>query len=587
MGIIKKLWWFFKLEKRRYSLGIIALILVSVLNLIPPKAIGRIIDAIATNQLTKTELWVQIFYLLVAAFSMYALRFVWRRYILGTSYQLGRLLRLQLFTHFTNMSPSFYQKYRTGDLMAHATNDINALQQLAGGGVMSAIDGSFTLFVTLITMLTTLSWELTLVAIIPFPLMILATNWIGRKLHTSFRASQAAFSELNNYVQENIAGMKVTKSFGYQSAETTAFQKTNENAYAKNMQAMMYNNLFDPMAMTFVGTSYVLTLWFGGQLIAAGKLTVGDLVTFITYLNLLVWPLQAVGWVFNLIQRGSASYARIEALLANKSDVQEVEKPIASIQNGTFSFEIGRFAYTQETENVLENIVFQLKKGETLGIVGPTGSGKTTLLRLLLRERDVTEGVITLNGENIREYRLHDLRGLFGYVPQDQVLFATTIRDNVRFGDMSLDDEAVKNAMKICGVYKDVMDMPDQLDTIIGERGVSLSGGQKQRIAMSRAFILDPEVLILDDSLSAVDARTEHHILENLKRDRQDKTTIITAHRLSAVAHADHIIVLQNGTITEHGTHEALLAEEGWYYQTYQSQQLEEDNAEGEHYETV
>ena len=581
MSIIQKLWWFFKLEKRRYLVGIVALVLVSVLNLIPPMVMGRVIDAITSGRLTQDELLLHLFYLLLAAFGMYYLRYVWRMYILGTSYRLGQIMRSRLFEHFTRMSPAFYQNYRTGDLMAHATNDINALTRLAGGGVMMAVDASITALVTLLTMLFSISWQMTLVAILPLPFMAYATSRLGRKTHKAFGESQAAFSELNNKVQESVSGIKVTKSFGYQSDELASFQEVNDLTFQKNLQTMKYDSLFDPMVLLFVGSSYALTLLVGAFMVQAGQITVGNLVTFISYLDMLVWPLMAIGFLFNITQRGKVSYQRIESLLSQESPVNDPESPLDGIENGRLDYAIDRFAF--EDEETLKDIHFSLEKGQTLGLVGQTGSGKTALIKLLLREYDVDQGAIYLNGHDIRDYRLADLRSLMGYVPQDQFLFASSILENICFGNPDLPFSAVEEATKLAQVYQDIQDMPEGFDTVIGEKGVSLSGGQKQRLAMSRAMILNPDILILDDSLSAVDAKTEFAIIDNLKETRKDKTTIITAHRLSAVVHADLILVMQDGRIIERGTHEDLLALDGWYAQTYQSQQLEmkgEEDAE-------
>ena len=581
MSIIQKLWWFFKLEKRRYLVGIVALVLVSVLNLIPPMVMGRVIDAITSGRLTQDELLLHLFYLLLAAFGMYYLRYVWRMYILGTSYRLGQIMRSRLFEHFTKMSPAFYQNYRTGDLMAHATNDINALTRLAGGGVMTAVDASITALVTLLTMLFSISWQMTLVAILPLPFMAYATSRLGRKTHKAFGESQAAFSELNNKVQESVSGIKVTKSFGYQSDELASFQEVNDLTFQKNLQTMKYDSLFDPMVLLFVGSSYALTLLVGAFMVQAGQVTVGNLVTFISYLDMLVWPLMAIGFLFNITQRGKVSYQRIESLLSQESPVKDPESPLDGIENGRLDYAIDRFAF--EDEETLRDIHFSLEKGQTLGLVGQTGSGKTALIKLLLREYDVDQGAIYLNGHDIRDYRLADLRSLMGYVPQDQFLFASSILENICFGNPDLPFSAVEEATQLAQVYQDIQAMPEGFDTVIGEKGVSLSGGQKQRLAMSRAMILNPDILILDDSLSAVDAKTEFAIIDNLKETRKDKTTIITAHRLSAVVHADLILVMQDGRIIERGRHEDLLALDGWYAQTYQSQQLEmkgEEDAE-------
>ena len=575
MNLLGKLSWFFKEEKKGYLIGIGSLILVSFLNLIPPRIMGVVIDLIDNKQLRPWQLFLDIALLVIVALAMYGLRFIWRRYIFGTANKLARILRYRLFKQFTLMSPSFYQRYRTGDLMAHATNDINAVTMFAGGGIMSAVDASVTALVTLISMFFMIDWRLTLLAIVPLPVMVLVTSAIGRKNHQAFKEAQEGFSELNNFVQESVSGVRVTKSFGFQEDEIQAFEKTNQMVFSKNMTSASYNALFDPTTLLFVGLSYVLTLYFGGLFVQEGSLTVGQIVTFITYLNMLVWPLQAMGFLFNISQRASVSYERIETLLAETPAIKDPVHPVTGIQNGDLEYAIEEFSY--EKEPVLEKVYFRLEQGQTLGIVGPTGSGKTTLLRLLLREHDLDQGAIFLNGIIIKNYRLDDLRSLIGYVPQDQILFAMTIRENVAFSDPQIKEEELIDALRTCGVYEDILAMPDQMETVIGERGVSLSGGQKQRIAMSRALVMNPEILILDDSLSAVDAKTEHQIIENMKQEREGKTTIITAHRLSSVVHADLILVMENGQIKERGKHEELMAQQGWYYETYQAQQLSEE----------
>lgn len=580
MNIIRKIGWFLKLEKKRYIVGILALSLVSVFNLIPPRVIGNVVDNIASGELTNKYLFINLAYLVSAALIMYGLRYVWRVYIFGAAYNLGRLLRFRLFQHFTKMSPSFYQKYRTGDLMAHATNDINSVVMVAGGGVMSAVDASITALVTLGTMVLLISPKLSFIAILPLPFMAYAVNKLGDKNYESFKEAQESFSDLNSKVQENASGVRVTKSFGYGNDEIESFKEINKEVFIKNITASKYNALFNPMVLVFIGLSYTLTLISGGIFISNGEMTVGELVTFVTYLDMLVWPLQAIGWLYNIGQRGDVSYGRIEKLLAEESSVKETAKEGLVAVNGRLEYNISNFSYLDKS--VLSEIKFSIEQGQTLGIVGVTDSGKTTLLKLLLREYDVVDGEILLNGENIKNYKLKDLRSLIGYVPQDQVLFAMSIKENIRFADPAYSDERVEEVTKLCGLYNDIKSMPDGIDTIIGERGVSLSGGQKQRIAMSRALIMNPDILILDDSLSAVDAKTENIILENLKEERKGKTTIITAHRLSAIVHADLIIVMDNGKIIERGTHDELLAQDGWYKETYSNQQLEEKLKGGE-----
>ncbi|HEM6015999.1 TPA: ATP-binding cassette domain-containing protein [Streptococcus suis] len=578
MKIIKQLWWFFSLEKKAYLIGILSLCLVSVLNLLPASIMGQLIDQIASGQLTEHRLLLGVAGLILSALAMYGLRYLWRMNILATSYRLGKIMRARLFDHFMHLSPSFFQQHRTGDLMAHATNDINALTRLAGGGVMSFVDATVTALVTLVTMSLSISWQMTLVAILPLPFMTLTTNFLGRRTHENFKASQAAFSELNNKVQEAVSGIKVTKSFGYQEQETAAFQEVNQAAFLQNIKTMRYDALFNPAVLFFIGLSYLLTLLVGSHFISQGQVSLGQLVTFMTYLDLLVWPLMAIGFLVNISQRGDVSYNRIQTLLSISSEVVEIDQPLPAPSNGEIVYEISEFAY--DNIPVLQNIQFHIEKGQTIGLVGPTGSGKTSLLKLLMREYDVTQGQILLNQENIKNYKLADLRRLIGYVPQDQFLFATSVAENIRFGNPDLSLNQVEEAARAVHVYEDIQDMPDRFETMIGEKGISLSGGQKQRLAMARAMILDPDILLLDDSLSAVDAKTEHAILETIKQERLDKTTIITAHRLSAIVHADLILVLEDGKIVERGRHQELLDEKGWYYDTYMMQQLEKEESD-------
>ncbi|MGU7887310.1 ABC transporter ATP-binding protein [Streptococcus suis] len=578
MKIIKQLWWFFSLEKKAYLIGILSLCLVSVLNLLPASIMGQLIDQIASGQLTEHRLLLGVAGLILSALAMYGLRYLWRMNILATSYRLGKIMRARLFDHFMHLSPSFFQQHRTGDLMAHATNDINALTRLAGGGVMSFVDATVTALVTLVTMSLSISWQMTLVAILPLPFMTLTTNFLGRRTHENFKASQAAFSELNNKVQEAVSGIKVTKSFGYQEQETAAFQEVNQAAFLQNIKTMRYDALFNPAVLFFIGLSYLLTLLVGSHFISQGQVSLGQLVTFMTYLDLLVWPLMAIGFLVNISQRGDVSYNRIQTLLSISSEVIETDQPLPAPSNGEIVYEISEFAY--DNIPVLQDIQFHINKGQTIGLVGPTGSGKTSLLKLLMREYDVTNGRILLNQENIKNYKLADLRRLIGYVPQDQFLFATSITENIRFGNPDLSLDQVEEAARAVYVYEDIQDMPDRFDTMVGEKGISLSGGQKQRLAMARAMILNPDILLLDDSLSAVDAKTEHAILETIKQERLDKTTIITAHRLSAIVHADLILVLEDGKIVERGRHQELLDEKGWYYDTYMMQQLEKEESD-------
>ncbi|EZP78162.1 ABC transporter [Parageobacillus genomosp. 1] len=575
MTVFRDLFWFFRQEKKAYLTGIFALIVVAFLETIPPKVIGIVIDHIKDGTITNAVLvrWVAV--LLAVAVALYILRYWWRILIFGSAVKLARQLRNELYAHFTKMSPSFYQRKRIGDLMAHATNDLQAIQQTAGSGILTLVDsltlGSF----VLATMALTISWKLTIISLLPMPIMAIATSRYGTILHKRFLKAQEAFSSLNDKVQESISGIRVIKSFGYEQEDIESFRKQSEEVVAKNVAVAKIDALFDPTISLIVGISFFLAVTFGAKMVIAGELTIGKLVSFTTYLGLLIWPMLAFGWLFNIVERGRASYDRVRALLAEKEEIQEAQNAITVPPTGDIVYNIRQFTYPNESRPSLENIRFCLLRGQTLGIVGKTGAGKTTLLKLLLREFDQYEGEIHFGDHEISEYTLDALRAAIGYVPQDHFLFSATVRENIAFAKPEASEEEVVRAAKLANIHDDIMQFADGYDTIVGERGVSLSGGQKQRISIARALLMSPEVLILDDSLSAVDAKTEEQILSALKENRAGKTTIITAHRLSAIQHADLIVVLDEGRIVQMGTHEQLMQERGWYRDMYERQQLE------------
>ncbi|EUJ41169.1 ABC transporter ATP-binding protein [Brochothrix campestris] len=573
MKIFKDLWWFFKQEKRAYLIGIIALVTVSVLALIPARLIGLTVDAIASQTLSATRLGVIVAILIGAAVLMYGLRYVWRTHIFGSSLRLERQLRNRLFKHLTNMSGDFFQKHRTGDLMAHATNDLKSIQQVAGVGILTLADSVLTGGMVIVTMATLINWKLTVIALLPMPLIALSSQFLGKRLHISFRNAQSAFSQMNDYAQETIGGTKVTKTFGQEAAETTHFERQIDDVRHKNVVVARLDSAFDPAINIIVAMSYVLTLIGGAYLIRQAEMTVGDLVSFITYLGMLVWPMLAFGFLYNILERGSASYDRVAELMANEPAVSDRANASATTPVGDINMALTEVRYADE-KIALHHIDVQLGAGETLGIVGRTGAGKTTLVQLLLRQVDDYNGSITIGGRDIKDYTLAALRQSIGYVPQDQFLFSATIRENIRFGRPEATQAEVEAVTRLTAIHDDILAFSEGYDTLVGERGVSLSGGQKQRIAIARALLMNPQLLILDDALSAVDAKTEEAIVSALRDTRADKTTIICAHRLSSVQHSEQVIVLEEGTIIEKGNHAHLMAEKGWYASIFEQQQL-------------
>ena len=575
MRVFLDLGWFFKERKKQYLIGILMLMFVAFLQLLPPKIIGYVVDEISKGTLTTAFLVKWLGILALAATGMYILRYYWRIMIFGSAIYLARLLRRNLFHHFTRMSPSFYQKKRVGDLMAHATNDLSAVQQTAGAGVLTLVDSITTGGFVIAAMAFTINWKLTIIALLPLPLMAILTSYYGKLLHQRFRYAQEAFSDLNDKAQESISGAKVIKTFGQEKEDTEEFVQLSQEVVEKNIRVAKVDSLFDPTISLIVGACFFLSIIFGTRFILADEMTIGDLFAFTSYLGLLVWPMLAFGWLFNIVERGSASYDRIKNLLEEKVEIDDKEGALDQKPEGDLQFDLEEFKFPEDDRVALYDVHFTLKRGETLGIVGKTGSGKTAILKLLMREFEGYQGEIIYGNHSIDAYKKKSLREAIGYVPQDHFLFSTTVAGNIAFANASATSEQVEEAAKLAYIHEDILQFTDGYKTIVGERGVSLSGGQKQRISIARALLMEPELLILDDSLSAVDARTEEAILEALKEKRTDETTIITSHRLSAIQHAHQIIVMSEGTIIEKGSHDKLMDLKGMYYEMYQLQQLE------------
>ena len=574
-SVFKKLGWFFKEHWIRYTVAIILLNVVNVLEVLPPMLVGMAIDDIGMGTMTNDTLMTYIWWMIALIVSLYGLTYIWNYQLFSGAFVLERKLRSGFMGHLLKMTPTFYEKNRTGDLMARATNDLKSISVTAGYGILTLMDSSLYMLAILLTMAITISWELTLAAFLPLPLMAWAVNKGGKKIHEYFTAAQDAFGELNDKVLESVAGVRVIRAYVQERADEKRFEEMTEDVYKKNMDVAKVDSFFDPVITFVIGISYLISLGYGANLVFAQQLSIGQLVTFNVYLTMLIWPMIAIGELINIMQRGNASLDRMNETLSYEADVKNVEEPVEVEDPATVAYEDVRFRYPSSKVDNLAEVNVNISKGETIGIVGKTGSGKTTFIKQLLREYPTGEGVLAIADIPIEKQPLDGVRDWIGYVPQDHVLFSKTIRENILFGNKNATEEEFWRAIRLADFEKDLIMLPNELETLVGEKGIALSGGQKQRISIARALIKNPEILILDDSLSAVDAKTETTIIKNIQEERSGKTTMITTHRLSAVQHADWIIVLDDGRVIEEGTHEDLVLKGGWYKEQFERQQVE------------
>lgn len=574
-SVLRDLGWFFRREKRRYLIGLILLIGVGVLELLPPRLLGNAIDDIVRGSITTASLAKYIGMILVLLLVIYWITYIWMHKLFGGSNLVERLLRSRFMNHLMTMTPTFFERNRTGDLMARATNDIRAVAGTVGFGMLTLVDSTAYLSVVLFAMGFLVSWKLTLAAVIPLPLIAIAMIFYGKAIHDRYSLAQDAFGDMNDQVLESVSGVRVIRAYVQERLDEKRFSEITDDVYNKNMAVARVDAFFEPTIRFCVGLSYIIGLTYGIYLVFRNQITLGDLVSFSMYLGMIVWPMFAIGELINIMQRGGASLERIDETLNSKPDVKNTDHPVHVTLPSKIELKDVTFRYPTSTIDNLTDINLSLNQGQTLGVVGRTGSGKSTLLKQLLREYPTGEGEIQISGVPIEQISLDQLHSWMGYVPQEQILFSKTVRQNIQYGLDQADDNTIMKAITAAAFHNDLGTLSDGLDTLVGERGVSLSGGQKQRVSLSRAFISNPEILILDDALSAVDARTEAQIIENIRQERAGKTTLISTHRLSAVQHADMIVVLDNGNIIERGTHQELLDMNGWYREQYERQQVE------------
>lgn len=563
LDYIRKISWYIFSNKKRYTLIVLFLLIANVMDIIPPQLIGRTIDLINNGEMTETIMWNILLIFAAVIVLTYVVSYWWGYLLFEGAIKIESIIRSRLMRKFLLLSPGFYERSKTGDLMAKATNDLKTVNMATGFGIITLLDSTTFLLTIVLVMGFTISWQLTFFALLPLPLLAIIEQRLGKMINKRHKSSQEAFGVMNDAVLEVVEGVRLTRSYVQEDAENKRFHNLTDSYLKKFMKVEKLDAFFQPLTIIVVSSSIAISFGYGAVLVNHGVITVGELITFNVYLNMLIWPMFALGMLFNIMERGNASYDRIQNVLDETDDLNTGGEAVVKETN--FNFNEVTFKYPTAQHNSLENITIELNRGETLGIVGKTGSGKSTFIKQLLKIYPEGSGALIIDGVNISHLNREKLRDKLGYVSQENILFSRTVRENIMFGKPDATEAELTEAIKLSAFDEDLERMPEGLDTLVGEKGVSLSGGQKQRISIARSLIKNPDILILDDALSAVDARTEQRIINHIKDNRKGKTTIIITHRLSAVHHADKIIVLENGKIAESGTHQELSHGRGWY----------------------
>jgi len=564
---VRRHWW-------PYLASAILLIGVALLKAWVPHAIGLIVDGLTSHQLSHTGLLLALGEIALAGAGVYIFRVGWRLQLFAASYQLGVELRTRFYQRMCLQGPSFYQQQRTGDLMALATNDVDAIEMAAGEAMLAGFDGTVTLLMVIAVMTVVIDWRLALAALTPFPLLGFAFWKISDQIHRASKQSLESFSKLNDHIQETLSGVRTVRSLGLEARSSAHFSSLAARACATSLRAQRWEAAFEPAVGLALVSASVLTLSVGGYLVWQHQLTIGSLTAFSIYLGDLIWPMFAAGWVLSLIERGRAAWERLYPVLNAPLSIDD-HGSIDVVPAAELSYRAVQLCYPGQSTPALSDLSFTLPAGQTLGIVGPTGAGKSSIVRLLLRQYAAQSGETCWGGHALADYTLEALHAAIAWVPQEPFLFSASLADNIALVKPEATRAEIEEVARLASIHDDILRFPQGYDTPVGERGVTLSGGQRQRIAIARALLADAPLLLLDDALSAVDTQTETDILSHLRGQRNQRTVMIVSHRLSAVMDADQILVLKHGQVLERGTHAELVEQQGWYAGQWRYQQLE------------
>ncbi|WP_343154698.1 ABC transporter transmembrane domain-containing protein [Buchnera aphidicola (Pseudoregma panicola)] len=574
MQLFYKLNWYFLKEWKKYISAIILLITISLLQLIPPKLMGTLIDTIVKKKHSSDKIFYIVISIFIISTIVYILRYMWRVLLFGASYKLAINLRSKIYKFLSIQNSDFYLKNKTGDLMAKSTNDVDRVVSAAGEGVLTLVDSIVIGSLVLLVMIFQINFYLTIISLLPMPIMAYIVKKYGEKLHKKFKKSQNAFSLLNNNTQESLTSIRMIRSYGLEKIKLKKFKKVIKNVGKKNIEVSKVDALFDPIIHISISISNLLAIILGGILVIENKITLGELTSFIMYLGLMMWPMLALAWMFNIAERGKVSLLRIQKIINIK---KEKKKSFLNLPKyyKNLKIKIYKFSYKNSKNIILKNIYFKIKLGNVIGICGPIGSGKTTLLNIIQNNLNLIKGKVLYNNVCIKNIKKEEWKSNLSVVNQNNFLFSDTIKNNILIGNLNASKKEIKKVAKLSYIHKDILDFPKKYETKIGEKGIMLSGGQKQRLSIARALLTNSKIIILDDSLSAVDEKTENKILKNLSKNKEkNKTIILVSHKLSTLINADKIIVLKNGKIDQIGNHYELIKDKKWYYKMFKYQQL-------------